>query len=187
MHAIDKVLQRGFSLLEISVASAVILLLAVIGIPAIGHYVIESKVPKVGEGLARFIVQTKINAQGMDAAPYRGIDTAFFANSVRDSNVFSVSGIGGGLRVLHGLGDKGEVRVSERAGGASFAITLTGVNAAACPSIASVMQRVSDVISIEAEGKAAVQLKAEQVPYNALIARSRCAAGNANTFVFHIS
>ncbi|TEA77340.1 type 4 pilus major pilin [Allopusillimonas ginsengisoli] len=186
MQSIGKAFQRGFSLLEISVAMAVILLLAITGIPAIGHYVIESKVPKVGEGLARFIVQAKVNAMGVDPAPYRGIDTALFAHSVRDSSVFSVLGTGAGMRILHGLGDKGEVRVAERVGGGAFAITLTRVNDAACPSIASVMQRVADTISIEAEGRAAKVVKAEQVPFNAMAARAHCGRGNSNTFIFGI-
>ena len=48
--------QRGFSLVEVAVVTAIVLLLAIIGIPAIGNYLVENKVPKVGEELARFVL-----------------------------------------------------------------------------------------------------------------------------------
>lgn len=186
MRLFDVADQRGFSLLEISVATTVILLLAIIGIPAIGNYVIESKVPKVGEGLARFIVQSKVNAEGLESAPYQGMNTSMLAESVSDSSVFSVIGSGGSARVLHGLGERGEVHVAERLGGSAFSITLTQVGGAACPSIASVLHRVSDTISLEAHGKPAVLVKGVGQPYNALMAKSRCNRANSNTFVFTI-
>lgn len=186
MRLSDVSAQRGFSLLEISVAMTVILLLAIIAVPAIGNYVIESKVPKVGEGLARFIIQSKINAAGQASAPYRGINTSVFANAVRESSVFSVMGDGGGVRVLHGLGERGEVRVAESLAGNAFSITLTQVSGAACPSIASVLQRVSDTISIEAQGRPAALIKGEGIVYNALAAKTRCDRANGNTFVFTV-
>lgn len=84
--------QQGFSLIEVSIVTAIMLLLAIIGIPAIGSYVVENKVPKVGEELARFILQTKVNAPNGSTVPYADIDTGHFANLVRESSIFSVSG-----------------------------------------------------------------------------------------------
>ena len=60
MHQVNQVhsgaaRQRGFSLMEVSIVTAVVLLIAIVGIPAIGAYVIENKVPKVGEELQRFV------------------------------------------------------------------------------------------------------------------------------------
>ena len=51
MHQVNQVhsgaaRQRGFSLMEVSIVTAVVLLIAIVGIPAIGAYVIENKVPK---------------------------------------------------------------------------------------------------------------------------------------------
>lgn len=176
--------QQGFSLIEVSIVTAIVLLLAIIGIPAIGGYVVENKVPKVGEELARFILQTKVNAANGVDTPYADIDTSNFANLVRDSSVFSVSGI----KVLHGLGSDGQVNVDPVDSGAAFSITLSKVNNAACPSIASVMQRVSEKITISPSGGTAVVVKNGLSPaYNALTAESSCAQGDVNDFEFTAS
>lgn len=176
--------QRGFSLIEVSIVTAIVLLLAIISIPAIGGYVIENKVPKVGEELARFMLQAQVNAPHGTTTPYLDIGTAHLANLVRDSSIFSVSGTGGTVRVRHGLGGNGEVAVAPTDSGAAFSITLSAVNNVACPSIASVMQRVSETISIAANGQAAAIVKDNATPYNALSAEARCAQGDVNTFVF---
>src|SRR3546814_390032 len=143
--------------------------------------------PKVGEELARFILQAKVNAPNGSDTPYAGIATLNFANLVRDSSVFAVSGADSSTKVLHGLGTEGQVSVAEEDGGSAFSITLSKVHDAACPSIASVMQRVSDTITVAAEGQAAATVKDDSTYYNALAAESRCARGNVNTFVFTAS
>jgi len=177
--------QRGFTLLEVSVVAAVILLLAVAGIPAISNYAIESRVPKVGEELARFIIQTKVNAPTADAMPYRGIDTQAFARSVRESGVLSVNDAGRTARVWHGLGDKGEVLVAEEGAGASFSLSLTRVASAACPAIASVLQRVSERITVAPDGGPPVLIKGGGTPYSPLRAQASC--GKSNVFIFTVS
>ena len=179
--------QQGFSLIEVSIVTAIVLLLAIIGIPAIGGYVIENKVPKVGEELARFIVQTKVNAPNGSSTPYAGIATSNFANMVHDSSIFTVSGSGATIGVLHGLGTAGEVSVAEADAGAAFSITLSNVHDAACPAIASVMQRVSDTITVASDGQGASTIKDASTHYSALAAESYCAAGAVNTFVFTAS
>lgn len=176
--------QQGFSLVEVSIVTAIVLLLAIIGIPAIGGYVVENKVPKVGEELARFILQVKINAPTGDVQPYTNIDTSHFASAVRDSSIFSVSGVGAAAKVMHGLGTDGRVTVSPAQAGEKFSIMLSNVNHAACPSIASVMQRVVDTITVAADGQAAYTAKDVDTPYNALTAQGKCVAGDLNTFEF---
>src|SRR5690606_38915186 len=57
--------QQGLSLIEDSLVTDIVLLLAIIGVPAIGAYVVENKVPKLGEEVARFLLQTKFNAQNV--------------------------------------------------------------------------------------------------------------------------
>ncbi|MNG37211.1 hypothetical protein D3C84_1244910 [compost metagenome] len=47
--------QQGFSLMEVSIVTAIVLLIAIVGIPAIGSYVIDNKVPQVGEDMLRFV------------------------------------------------------------------------------------------------------------------------------------
>lgn len=179
--------ERGFSLIEVSIVTAIVLLLAIISIPAIGSYIIENKVPKVGEELARFVVQTKVNAPNGSSALYTGINTDSFAHMLRDSSVFSVTGTEPGSKVLHGLGSEGEVLVDAVGAGAAFTITLSNVNNAACPSIASVMQRVSDVITVAALGQSAEIVKDGTTRYSALTTESKCAKGDVNTFVFTAS
>lgn len=179
--------QAGFSLVEVSIVMAIVLLLAIIAIPAVSAYVIESKVPKVGEELARFILHTKVNASGGTTTPYEGISNSNLVNMVRDSSIFSVSGTQAAPVVRHGLGSGGEVSVAESSAGAAFTITLSSVNHAACPSIASVMQRVSDTITLTSQGSASSVLKDATTSYSALETESRCSKGDGNTFVFTAS
>jgi prepilin-type N-terminal cleavage/methylation domain-containing protein len=176
--------QRGFSLVEVSIVTAIVLLLAIIGIPAIGSYVVENKVPRVGEELARFIALARVNAAPGTALPYESIQTSNLASLLRDSGVLSVSGVDASLKVMHGLGSDGQVSVEPVDAGAAFSITLTNVSHAACPAIASVMQRVSENMSVAAGGQAAVTIKDDAVAYSAMAAQSHCAKGDVNTFVF---
>ena len=179
--------QRGFSLVEVSIVTAIVLLLAIIGIPAIGNYVIENKVPKAGEELARFILQTRVNAPNGTSLPYAAIETAHFAAQARDSSVFSVVGADAATRVLHGLGSDGEVNVQPVDSGAGFSIGLSRVHHAACPSLASILQRVSDTITLAADGAGNTIVKDAVTPYSALSVETRCARGDANDFLFTVS
>ncbi|MCX7222619.1 MAG: prepilin-type N-terminal cleavage/methylation domain-containing protein, partial [Burkholderiales bacterium] len=97
-YAQPKGLQRGFSLIEISIVTTIIMLIAILGIPAIQSYVIESKVPRVAEELQRFVARMKATTQGFGVAPYAGIDTGVLANALRTSSVVLVSGVGPGAR-----------------------------------------------------------------------------------------
>jgi len=191
--------QAGFSLIEVSIVTAIVLLVAIIGIPAIGAYVIENKVPKVGEELQRFVARTKTFAQGSGPVPYADIDTGSLANALRDSSVVAVSGTGNSAVVSHGLGGSGSgangtvtvvpAAVAGGGSGSGFSITLTNVSNAACPGLASVMQRVSDVITVEGRSGAAKVKDSTIVPrvaYSATAAESQCAEGDNNTFVFTV-
>lgn len=178
--------QRGFSLVEVSIVTAIVLLLAIIGIPAIGSYVIENKVPKAGEELARFILQARINAPNGTSLPYAAIETAHFAALARDSSIFSVTGSDSATRVLHGLGSDGEISVQPVSSGAAFSIGLTRVHHAACPSLASILQRVSDTITLTPADGSATVVKDAVTPYSALSVETRCARGDANDFLFTV-
>ncbi|WP_245152393.1 type 4 pilus major pilin [Allopusillimonas soli] len=176
--------QFGFSLLEVSIATAVILLLAIIGIPAINNHVIESRVPKAGEEVARFALHARVNAAQSSTAPYRGIGTHMLAALADGSGALTVLGNGPNVRVLHGLGSDGEIRVGEHASGTGMTVTFTRVNGAACPGIASVLQRMASSITLSAAGRSHVTLKDAGVAYSAVQAAAHCAKGDANTFTF---
>lgn len=189
--------QRGFSLIEVSIVTAIVLLIAIAGIPAIGSYVIENKVPKVAEELQRFVARAKANSQGAGPVPYTDISTASLANALRQSSVVSVHGQGADAVVAHGLGgngngDNGTISISpasvaEGGEGSGFALRLTNVNNAACPSLASIMQGVSESMSIEGRNGVVVIMDNSQKPpqaYSALLAEDQCEAGDHNHFTF---
>lgn len=175
--------QSGFSLIEVSIVTAIVLLIAVIGIPAINSYVMENKVPKVGEELARFVVQMRVNAGTSGEAPYTDIGIDNLANMAADSTVLGKSSDGD---ILHGLGDGGTVEVASNPDGSGFDLTLNNVNHIACPSIASVLQRVATSINVQGAG-ASVIIKDAEKQYSALEAESACSKGSVNKFVFTIS
>src|SRR5690606_16817484 len=185
--------QSGFSLVEVSIVTAIVLLIAIIGIPAIGAYVIENKVPKVGEELQRYVARIKTNAQGSGAVPYADLDTGSLANALRDSSVVSVSGTGAAAVVAHGLGGSGTgsngvisiapASIAASGAGSGFPTTLPNANNAACPGLAAVTQRMSDIISIEGRGGAAIvkdNIPVPRVPYSASAAEAQCAEGDSN-------
>jgi len=180
----QSIAQEGFSLVEVSVVMAIILLLAIVAIPTVRAYVIESRVTKVGEEIVRFVLHTRINAAGGSATPYGGISTVNLANMLRDSSAVSIGGTTAMPKVLHGLGSNGEINVSEADAGAAFSVTFSNVNHAACPGIASVLQRVSDTISLTPLSGATTVLKNATTRYSALDTESRCVQGDDNTFVF---
>jgi len=71
--------------------------------------------------------------------------------------------------------------------GSAFTLTLTNVNGAACPALASVMQRVSDIIAVQGKAGPVVvknALAVPALPYRAQAAQAQCVAGDRNTFVF---
>ena len=173
--------QKGFSLIEVSIVTAIILLIAVIGIPTIGGYVVENKVPKVGEEITRFVLQMRVNASTASATPYLGVTTVNLANMMADSSVLSVHADGA---VRHGLGAQDAVQVEAVDGGAGFSISLDRVNHAACPGIASVLQRVADKITVGQDVGAGQVVKDETTVYSALAVESACAKGDINHFSF---
>ena len=179
--------QQGFSLVEVSIVTAIVLLLAIIGIPAISGYLIENKVPKVGEDLVRFILQVQVGSFDGTGAPYATMSTAAAARYLHDSSVISIRENGGTTRMLHGLGANGELTIAPQGSGDSFSIMLDKVNHAACPSIASVLQRVSESITLSAEGQSSTVLKDGTLSYNALNAQMHCSKGDSNTFTFVVS
>ena len=98
--------QAGFSLIEISIVTTLMMLIAIIGIPAIQGYVIENKVPRVAEEMQRFVARMKANTNGFGVSPYAGVDSGTLANALRNSSVVSVTGFGPGASIAHGLGGR---------------------------------------------------------------------------------
>ncbi len=181
--------QQGFSLVELSIVTAIILVISIIGIPAIGAYVIENKVPEVAGELQRYVARTKANGQGT-SNPYAAIDTANLGRALRSSSVVSVDSTFG--RVAHGLGGNGTttglIAVAPSNSGASFTLTMDAVNDAACPALASLLQRVSERIEITGAAEVVVKDTHASTPlaYSPITAQAACRAGDANTFAFTV-
>lgn len=182
--------QSGFSLVEVSIVTAIVLIISIIGIPAINSYVVENKVPKVAGELQRYVARTMANGQGSNA-PYTGIDTANLARALRNSSVLAVDP-DMVSRVGHGLGGNGTttglVQVADSDAGASFTITMDAVSDAACPALASMMQRVAERIQVTGSSTAVVKdaLANPKKNYSPLEAESVCSSGDSNRFVFTV-
>src|SRR5690606_17143853 len=146
--------------------------------------------------LQRSVARPKANAQGAGPAPYAGIDTGALANALRDSSVVSLNGSGASAVVAHGLGGNGSagngaitvapVSVAMGGAGSGFAVTLGQVNHAACPALASIMQRGSDVITVAGRGgpvKAQDDTLPARLGYGATAPEAQCTQGDNTTFV----
>lgn len=175
--------QKGLSLVEISVVTVIILLIAVLAIPVIQGYLVESRVPKVGEALANFVLRQHLNAHAHGAPQYAGMNQEHFLLQNANSPVFTFFGQGAQSTIQHGLGKSGELSIAELEGGRALELRLTGVHHAACPSLATVMNRVVDEIHIGASGQL-VEVKSGQLEYNAFHAQQQCGEGENNVFSF---
>src|SRR5690554_5620300 len=88
----DLARQKGFSLVEVSIVTALMILIAIIGIPAVQGYVIENKVPRVAEDLQRFIARLKVSAIGVGPGPYSNVDQRALINGLRDAGAIQLLG-----------------------------------------------------------------------------------------------
>lgn len=191
--------QGGFSLVEVSIVTAIMILLSIIGIPAIQGYVIENKVPQLAGEMQRVISRLKVASIGLGATPYAGLSNAVLANALRDSSIVAVTGQGAQATVGHGLGGSGRngegvIQLAAQAlasgsHGSAFELVLNNVNHAACPVLASVLQRVASVVIVAGQS-GAVEVKNTSVEparhYQPLLADAQCARGDRNTFTFII-
>ena len=68
-------------------------------------------------------------------------------------------------------------------------MTFTNVNQAACPGLASILQRIAEVVSIAGQAGPMVVKDTSFEPgtaYNAMLADAQCATGDRNTFTFTV-
>jgi len=184
--------QAGFSLVEVSIVAAILVIAATIGIPAIKGFLIEQRVPAVASELQRFMSRTKVMGEGGGTVtPYAAIDNAKnLAPSVRDSSVLKVSG----ATVAHKLGGSGTgangtvtltpAALASGALGSGFALTLTNVNDKACPILAGTMNPVAETMTINGSAVKSLGGNGEPGVYHPVTAQDLCLNGDSNTFVF---
>lgn len=189
--------QKGFSLVEVSIVTALMVILAIVGIPALQDYVVENKVPKVAADLQRFVARMKVASLGGGEMPYQNMDQRVLVNGLRGSSAVTVRGESGDAVVAHGLGGRGtrsngEITIAPAAGldrpsGSAFSLTLDHVNHAACPMLVSALQRLASLVTVSGRG-GAVEVKNEFAsppqPYQPVLADAQCQRGDTNRFVF---
>lgn len=187
-HGASRRLQAGFTLIEIAVVAAVLLVAYIVGIPQISALITANKVPPLAADLQRFVASSKIAAQGIGTTPFAGVSNAHLANSLRGSSVVNVSGTGDQAVVSHGIGATDGVITLAPAqitsAGDAYTLTLSKVSEAACPDIAAVMQRVSESITINTIAVKTPGTNGVQGVYAAATAKAACTSGDSNTFVF---
>lgn len=189
--------ESGFSLVEVSIVTALMVILAIIGIPALQDYVIENKVPKVASDLQRFVARMKITALGGGETPYENVDQRVLINGLRGGSAISVRGEAPNGVVVHGLGGRGskgngEIALSPDAGpdmptGSAFSLTLDHVNHAACPMLVSTLQRMAVLVKVAGKGGEVVVkngFSSPVIPYQPVLADAQCQRGDSNRFVF---
>ncbi|WP_082988326.1 type 4 pilus major pilin [Bordetella bronchialis] len=184
--------QLGFlSLGEVALVLVIIIIAAVIGLPAIKGTLIEMRVPAVADELQRFMSRTRVLGEGDSVTPYASVSNEQnLVPALRDSSVFKVTD----TTVSHrlggsGVGTDGTISLAPAAlgGGAmgsAFSLTLTNVNIKACPVLASTLNAVSETMSVNGTTVKALGDNNDTGSYNPVTAQNLCTKGDSNTFVF---
>jgi len=187
--------QKGNYLLSIGIGIMIMAILAVWGIPKIQDYLIEGAVPSVAEETQRFMSRLKVTTSGTGSAPFTGINQEYLARAVRGSVLqvttaaAGVAGQGtGGQIVRHGLGggNNGTIQLAVTESGSAVTLTFSNVNHAACPGLATAMQRTADGITINGTPIKTTDASNRNVTlgYVAGTAAAACNDGDANLYVF---
>lgn len=189
--------QHGFSLVEVSMVTALMILIAIVGIPAIQGYVIENRVPRVAEDLQRFVARLKVSAMGAGVSPYLQVGQTTLINGLRDAAAIQIQSKG--HWVQHGLGatrreNRSSILLAPAASpggpeGSAFKIVITDVNHAACPALAAVLQRLAIQVKVGGHGPLTEVKNVAVKPgreYDPILADSQCGSGDVNTFEFVI-
>lgn len=170
--------------MELLVVMAIIGLLAVFAAPFARDVIIQGKTEPTAGDINKIVTKLRGNYSGLGATPYAAINTAVFSNAARGiGGSLTVTGAGAAATTQHDLGVTGsQVTVAPATItvlGDAFTVSLETVNNAACPGIASLLNRSSAVIRINA-----ADVKTAALAYNASTAQNACTADDTNTFVF---
>ncbi len=163
-------------------------IIAAFAIPKIDGILTEAKVEPVSSDIQRWVTRVKVSNSGTGTQPYVGLTQASFAQAMRNTSleVGTIAGQGtGGTVVRHGMGGGNDGTVVVGQTGNAFSLTFNDVDLAACPSLATSLQRAFQDITVNGQ---AVKVTATNgtvtTAYNAGTAATRCNDGSDNVFVF---
>lgn len=179
-------LQRGFTLIELTIVLILIAILAYLSMPKIRAYMIEGRVESHSKALAEAVMRIRANTEGAGPTPYSSVSTATMANTLRDrSTAMTVNGSGTAATVSHSLGATGALvsvaTATITTSGDSFAVTFPSVHNGACPSFSTQIQNTAEIISINGT---VVKSIPGAIAYNGQAAQDACTGGDTNAFVF---
>lgn len=179
----------GFTIIELMIVLAIVALIAVFGIPFARGLVIEGAIEPTANDINKVATKIRSNFAGGGATPYTALGataaaTATFANTANGvAGAITVTGTGAAATMTHALGATGAtITVASSTittAGDSFAVTLNDANKAACPGVASILNRSVESITING-----TSVKAVGGTYNAGSASNACTAGDTNDYVF---
>lgn len=183
-------LQRGFTLIELSVVALILLVLAVVGIPAIQDLMVENRAPAAAKDLQSAVQKMRMAraSSGASATPYSSVSIAELGAMLRNTS-YEVTG-NPATAVAHPIGSGAAAATTAIAvgtlttAGDSFVVSLADVAGQACSSFASTFGRQAEGISITPNGGSAATVKAAGGTFNAQLAQTTCGARNTISLTF---
>ena len=184
---------RGFTLLELTLVTMLLVILIVIAVPVIRSLMVEILAPSVSRDLQRAVVTIRQSraVSSMLAAPYISIGLAELGSALRETS-FEVRPAAPALAssISHPLGSgAGTPDVSVETGrivvdGDSFVVRLANVAWQACSAFAASFSRQAHSIEISPQGGVASIVKASGGAFDAQSAQAACAHSNLLVFTF---
>lgn len=180
--------QHGNAMLQLIAAVVLGSIIAAFAVPKINGLLIEGKVEPVSGDIQRWATRVKVSNSGSGTQPYVGLTQATFAQAMRGTSleVGTVAGQGTGDTVVrHGMGGGNDGTVVLTQSGDTFTLTFNNIDFAACPGLATGLQRTFENITVNSQ---AVKVTATNgtvtTGYNAGSAATRCNDGSDNVFTF---
>ena len=176
--------QKGFSLAELSLYIAIVIILSVAAIAGYKAFVISGRVSTMATELQRIGQRLTLNADGMGATPYTTLTTDEVCNIARGGAIITSAGTGNGTTCTHSLVAFGSGNVSATPGtvinaGDAWTIQVDNVSSFACPDLGATMNRSVVVISING-----TVVKPANGTFNAAAAAAACTLLDTNQFQF---
>jgi len=182
--------QGGFTLVELLLVMGLISVLVVFGTPFVRALIIEGRVDPTAKDIINIAnaLRSTMSASG-SATPYSVITNSNAATTLASvaqgrASALTITGTGASRSTLHQLGAASGNTVvlasnTLAAAGDSFSLTISAVNNAACPNLATQLARSAEAISING-----TPVKTSGGTYNGATAQSTCTDGDTNSFVF---